>query len=310
MRPPGCVGGQSPCRPAGGRPAGAAGPAAAGAGPVSAMMRPSSMPMLPAHPGGDGLVVGDHDDRGPGGVQLVQQVQDRLRRWRSRGCRWARRPARSPARPAIARAIATRCRSPPDSWVGRAASLWPSPTRASAPAASSRRSAGRVPGVQQPVGDVGQRGLVLGQEELLEHEPDRGRPQPGQLPVAQPGHVQPGHPHRPGWSAGPGSRPGAAAWSCPTPTARPPPPVPRPPRPAHPGQRASPAASPGRSWTPGPAPAPGPARRRRALRRPACARRGAHSAGTTTCCPAASPDPVTCTSPAASSNTPALTGTR
>ena len=43
--------------------------------------------------------------------------------------------------PATARAIATRCRSPPDSWVGRAASLWPSPTRSSAAAARRRRSA-------------------------------------------------------------------------------------------------------------------------------------------------------------------------
>ena len=63
------------------------------------------------HPGGDRVVVGDHDDRGPGGVEFLQQGQDRRRRWRSRGCRWARRPAppaggpRSPgrSRPAAAR---------------------------------------------------------------------------------------------------------------------------------------------------------------------------------------------------------------
>ena len=48
-------------------------------------------------------------------------------------------------RPAIARAIATRCRSPPDSWVGRAAARCPSPTRSSAAAASRRRSARRTP---------------------------------------------------------------------------------------------------------------------------------------------------------------------
>ena len=47
--------------------------------------------------------------------------------------------------PASARAIATRWRSPPDSWVGRAASLWPSPTRCSAQAASSRRSVAATP---------------------------------------------------------------------------------------------------------------------------------------------------------------------
>ena len=90
--------------------------------------------------------------------------------------------------PASARAIATRCRSPPDSWVGRARRLWPSPTRSSAAAAPAARAAD--PGIQQPVGHVAQPGGVLGQEELLEHEPDpvarspaspgrRARPRPG-----------------------------------------------------------------------------------------------------------------------------------
>ena len=47
--------------------------------------------------------------------------------------------------PATARAIATRCRSPPDSRVGRACSLWPSPARRSAAAACSRRLARLTP---------------------------------------------------------------------------------------------------------------------------------------------------------------------
>ena len=38
---------------------------------------------------------------------------------------------------------------------------------------------------------------MLGQEELLEHEPDPGGPQRRHLPVAQLGHVQAGHPHTP-----------------------------------------------------------------------------------------------------------------
>ena len=93
--------------------------------------------------------------------------------------------------PASARAIATRCRSPPDSWVGRAASLWPRPTRR-----QRRRGAAAPPGqahagIQQGVGDVVQRGGVLVEEKLLEHEPDRGGPQPGQLPVAT-GRPRPG----------------------------------------------------------------------------------------------------------------------
>ena len=51
---------------------------------------------LPRHPGGDGLVVGDHHDRRSLGVELLEQGQQRLRRWPGPGCRWARRRARSP----------------------------------------------------------------------------------------------------------------------------------------------------------------------------------------------------------------------
>jgi hypothetical protein len=56
------------------------------------------------------------------------------------------------------------------------------------------------PRVQQPIGHVVHDGLVLGQEELLEHEPDPLRPQPRQLPVTKSRDVQPGHPDQ------------AAAW--------------------------------------------------------------------------------------------------
>ena len=57
---------------------------------------------------------------------------------------------------------------------------------------ASQRGDGQPPprgaagaGGQQPVGDVAQDGLVLGEEELLEHEPDPGGAQRRQLPVAQ-----------------------------------------------------------------------------------------------------------------------------
>ena len=43
------------------------------------------------------------------------------------------------------------------------------------------------PGVEEPVGHVVEHALVLGQEELLEHEADPGGPQRGQLPVGQAG---------------------------------------------------------------------------------------------------------------------------
>ena len=74
--------------------------------------------------------------------------------------------------PATARAIATRCRSPPDSWVGRAASLPAEPDPAQRGGGLLAPLGQAAPGVQQRVGDVVQRGLVLGEEELLEHEPD------------------------------------------------------------------------------------------------------------------------------------------
>ena len=92
------------------------------------------------HACGDALVVGDHHDGGAGRVQLVEQREDGLpgglvevagglvgqddRRW-----------------PTRARAIATRWRCPPESWVGRACSRSARPTAASASAARSRGAA-------------------------------------------------------------------------------------------------------------------------------------------------------------------------
>ena len=88
-------------------------------------------------------------------------------------------------RPTSARAIATRCRSPPESCVGRAVEPVAEPDRASASAACSRRSRDGDAGVEQAVGDVLERGRVLGEEELLEDEPDPGRAQRRQLAVGQ-----------------------------------------------------------------------------------------------------------------------------
>src|SRR5215218_7026026 len=72
--------------------------------------------------------------------------------------------------PTRARAIATRCRSPPESWVGRARSHT---------------------GVEHPVGDILANRGVLGQEELLKDEPDLPGTQSRQLAVAQPRRVDP-----------------------------------------------------------------------------------------------------------------------
>ena len=50
-------------------------------------------------------------------------------------------------------------------------------------------------GVEQPVSHVVQHGGVLGQEELLEDEPDPGGPQVGHVLVGHRCHVEPGDPH-------------------------------------------------------------------------------------------------------------------
>ena len=108
-------------------------------------------------------------------------------------------------RPTRARAIATRCRSPPESLVGlkrRAfgeADPFERLVRAPVPLG------GGDAGVEQPVGDVLAHRGVLGQEELLEDEPDLPGPQQRQLAVAQPRRVDPADPDHA--AAGPLQRP-------------------------------------------------------------------------------------------------------
>jgi hypothetical protein len=61
------------------------------------------------------------------------------------------------------------------------------------------------PGIKEPVGHVVQHALVLGQEELLEHEADPGSSQRRQLAVGHRGHVQSGDPHGAGTGAAKGT---------------------------------------------------------------------------------------------------------
>jgi ferredoxin len=86
--------------------------------------------------------------------------------------------------PTTARAIATRCRSPPDSSCGRCVSRCPRPTRSSA-AAARRAARAADAGVQQAVGHVVHAPVPGREVELLEDEPDVRRPQRRQLPVGQ-----------------------------------------------------------------------------------------------------------------------------
>src|SRR5262249_58620195 len=50
----------------------------------------------------------------------------------------------------------------------------------------------RQAGIEQPVCDVLERGCMLGEEELLEDEPDPGRPESCELPIRKPGDLETG----------------------------------------------------------------------------------------------------------------------
>ena len=98
----------------------------------------------------------------------------------------------------------------------------------SASRARARRSAGRDAGVEQPGRDVVERAHPVEQEELLEHEADRARPQRRQRALAQRRRVLAGDVHRRPPTAARASPSRAAASTCPSRTARrPPPPRPR-----------------------------------------------------------------------------------
>ena len=130
----------------------------------------------------DLAVVGDQHDRRPAACRSREQRRGSRRRCGCRGCRWARRRARSPGSPTSARAIATRWRSPPDSFAGRCSSAVRRARRARAPPRRARRrSRAATPRVEQPVGDVLERRSARRQVELLEHEPDAPAAQRRQL---------------------------------------------------------------------------------------------------------------------------------
>ena len=104
-------------------------------------------------------------------------------------------------RPASARAMAVRCCSPPESWLGRWPLRWPSPTRSMAAAASPSPLGDPAAPVEQAVGDVVEHAEPVEQEELLEHEAQPPGPQPRQLFVGHGRGVLPGDAdRRRGWA--------------------------------------------------------------------------------------------------------------
>ena len=104
-------------------------------------------------------------------------------------------------RPTMALAMATRWRWPPESFVGKEASLSARPTRISAWEAARRRSASEAPAYRRPSATLSRTRLVLGQEELLEDEADPRGPQRRQLTVCQCGDVEPRDQHPAGGRA-------------------------------------------------------------------------------------------------------------
>ena len=77
--------------------------------------------------------------------------------------------------------------------LGAVVQACPSPTRSSAVAPRPCAARSRRAAVEQALRDVLQRGHPVDQEELLEHEADRGRAQPRELAVVEVGDVDAGH---------------------------------------------------------------------------------------------------------------------
>ena len=153
---------------------------------------------------GEARVVGDHDDRGAGGVELADELHDRC----------AGGAVEVPGR-----LVGEHDRRTPDEGPGDRNPL-PLPSRELG--RLERRAVGQADpferlirarvtlgggeaGVEQPVGDVLPHRGVLGQEELLEDEADLLGPQPRQLAVAQPRRVDSTDPDHA--AAGPLQRP-------------------------------------------------------------------------------------------------------
>ena len=116
--------------------------------------------------------------------------------------------------------MATRCCSPPESWLGRWSSRWARPTRSSISSARRRRSEPDSPAVDQRQGDVVPRGGAGQQVEALEDEADHLVAQPGQLGGRERRRRRGRRAAAgPRW-AGPGRRADASASTCPSRTAR------------------------------------------------------------------------------------------
>ena len=235
---------------------------------------------------------------------------------------WSRLPVGSSAStmagwPTRARAMATRWRWPPESWVGRAWGRCGQADQFQGVEGALAALLEGDAGVEEPVGHVVQHRGVLGQEELLEDEPDPGGPQVGQLVVGHGGDVQPRDPYVAAGGPVEGSHQLQQGGLARPRRADDPDQLPLADGEVHPAQGLDgrlAGIAPGHvvhieHRHPGTADSEAVAGRDRVA--VGCGWQGVgHVAGTTTCWPAASPEPVTCTSPSASSNSPSDTATR
>ena len=148
----------------------------------------------PGHAGGDGLVVGDDHDGRALLVQVVEEGQDGGAGGlvQVAGGFVGQHDGRlADQGPGDRHALALAARELGGAGAGPASQ----PDDLQGVQGGSAALGGTDPGVEEPVGHVLGDGGVLGQEELLEHEPDPGGPQRGQVAVAHLGHVEAGEAH-------------------------------------------------------------------------------------------------------------------
>jgi hypothetical protein len=146
------------------------------------------------------VLVGDHDDRRPALVQLLDQRHDLAAGGAVEVA--GRLVGQDDRRPSDERAGDRDPLALPAREVGGAR-----PEPVGEPDRGQRGGGQLAPlgggdaRVEQPVGDVLEQGRVLGQEEELEDEADPGRPHRGELAVAHPCDVEAGDRHPPGAGA-------------------------------------------------------------------------------------------------------------
>ena len=160
--------------------------------------------------------------------------------------------------PATARAIATRCRSPPDSWTGRAVARCPSPTRSSAVAASWRRWSRRIPAYSSPSVTLASTVWCSARKNCWNTNPIRAARSADSSRSVIAAASRPVMRTVPGGGLVQGAdqvqqrglaRPGRAGHRHQLPGGH---------RKAHPGPAPAPAVTRDTAWSPGPAPAPAP----------------------------------------------------